>query len=142
MKNTEWPPSEVANVAGGSGKPLEVQCALAFLKAGWSAHLSTYFADGAVPRELDVLAGRDQVLGTHAGRPVMCRFRALVSCKGFRPTCSPVVYSVSKDEVPAFEETVLLEPAHLLGGGLAKEAASLLMTNLGLGGAHPPSRST
>ena len=58
MRNTDWPPAEILRIARTSGKPLEVECAEAFLAAGWTARLGSYYADGAldVPRELDVLA--------------------------------------------------------------------------------------
>jgi hypothetical protein len=85
MTNTDWPPREIANVAKTSGRPLEVVCAQAFLAAGWTARLGSYFSDGLDgTRELDVLAEREELLPAPLAIPV--RIRALVSCRGFLPS--------------------------------------------------------
>ena len=56
MRNIDWPPAEIDRIARTSGKPFEVECAEAFLAAGWTARLGSYYADGGdVPRELDCL---------------------------------------------------------------------------------------
>src|SRR5437867_7344057 len=106
MTNTDWPPREIANVAKTSGRPLEVVCAQAFLAAGWTARLGSYFSDGLDgTRELDVLAEREELLPAPLAIPV--RIRALVSCRGFPPERSPLTYSVSKSCVPSFSVRLL-----------------------------------
>ena len=100
MKNTEWPPQEIMDVARSSGKPLEVVCAQGFLAAGWKARLGSHFEDGlATSRELDVLAEREALLPPPHNMTV--RVRALVSCRGFPAERSPLVYSVSTSCVPS-----------------------------------------
>jgi hypothetical protein len=99
MKNVDWPSDEVANIAGSSGRPLEVTCAQAFIAAGWTVDLGSYFVDGDRIREFDVLATREVSL-EHAGTNLQLRVRAMVSCKGCRPTCSPLTYSVSTSSIP------------------------------------------
>jgi hypothetical protein len=144
MKNSDWPPAEVQKTAGSSGKPLEVQCALAFLRRGeWAANLSSYFEDPAsgIPRELDVLADRWERLGNEGGGvSVICRLRALVSCKGFPPAHSPMAYSVSRECVPPFEEAVLYENSEAGAGtadAVSKGAGEKLLEVSGLTAARP-----
>jgi hypothetical protein len=100
MKNTDWPKVEIERIAKASGKPLEVACAQAFLAEGWKARLGSYFEDGLAVRELDVLAVREELLP--APHHFTVRVRALVSCRGFPPERSPLVYSVSTSCVPSF----------------------------------------
>jgi len=105
MKNVDWPKVEIQQVAGSSGKPLEVACAEAFFAAGWKARLGSHFADGAldVIRELDVLVEKEQLLAPST--PI--RVRVLLSCRGFPPERSPMVYSVSESSVPTVTPRVL-----------------------------------
>jgi hypothetical protein len=105
MRNTEWPKDEIRRIAGSAGKPLEVNCAEAFLAAGWKARLGSHFADGAldVVRELDVLVEKEDLLSL--GMAV--RVRALVSCKGFPPERSPLAYSVSQSSLLSFSPRLL-----------------------------------
>lgn len=107
MKSTEWPKTEVKAATEGTGKPAEVGCAQAFLAAGWTARLGSYYADGAldVPRELDVLAVKETPPLGPAG-PII-RVRALVACRGFPPERAPLTYSVSSSIVPPFEPRFL-----------------------------------
>jgi hypothetical protein len=109
MHNTKWPPTEILRIASTSGKPLEVECAEAFLAANWTARLGSYYADGAfdVPRELDVLAEKSIKLDVVTG--VTARVRALVSCRGFPEERSPLVYSVSGTSVPSYEPRLFVE---------------------------------
>ena len=109
MRNTDWPPAEIHRIARTSGKPLEVECAEAFLAANWTARLGSYYADGAlnVPRELDVLAEKSVKLDSVTG--VTARVRALVSCRGFPEERSPLLYSVSGTSVPSYEPRLFVE---------------------------------
>lgn len=109
MRNTDWPPAEIHRIARTSGKPLEVECAEAFLAASWTARLGSYYADGAldVPRELDVLAEKSVKLDVVTG--VTARVRALVSCRGFPEERSPLLYSVSRTSVPSYEPRLFVE---------------------------------
>jgi hypothetical protein len=107
MKNIDWPPQEIKALAQTSGKPLEVQCAQAFLASRWIARLGSYFEDGDVLRELDVLAEKEQVIPDLSGLRV--RVRALISCKAFRPDQSPLTYSVSNSCVPSPRPHLLTE---------------------------------
>ncbi len=102
MKNVDWPANEIAKVASSSGKPLEVLCAQAFIAAGWTVDLGSYFADGDRVREFDVLATRERNCDVD-GTAVPLRIRAFLSCKGCRPTRSPLAYSVSASSVPPCE---------------------------------------
>ena len=99
MKNVDWPKDEVSKVAGGPGRPLEVACAQAFIGAEWTVDLGSYFADGDRIREFDVLASR-VVMMEHGSKNARICVRALVSCKGCKPTCSPLAYSVSESNIP------------------------------------------
>jgi hypothetical protein len=99
MKNVDWPSTDVTTVAASSGRPLEVSCTQAFIAAGWDVDLGSYYVDGDRVRELDVLATKTLERNVD-GRFFPIRVRAFVSCKGCRPTCSPLVYSVSKSNVP------------------------------------------
>ena len=109
MRNTDWPPAEIHRIARTSGKPLEVECAEAFLAAGWTARLGSYYADGAldVPRELDVLAEKSVNLDGATG--VTARVRTLISCRGFAAERSPLLYSVSGTSVPSYEPRLFVE---------------------------------
>jgi hypothetical protein len=107
MKNTEWDAALIREAVLTSGKPLEVRCAQAFLRAGWKARLGSHFSDGGLgaARELDVLAEKETPTAGTSG--MIFRVRALVSCRGFRPERSPFVYSVSTSCVPSFVPRLL-----------------------------------
>jgi hypothetical protein len=148
MKNTDWPTSEIFRIAQTSGKPLEVVSAEAFLGAGWTARLGSYYSDGAldIPRELDVLAERTVDLDVGIG--LKLRVRALVSCRGFPEERSPVFYSVSSESVPSFEPRLFVEhrgawavdPTGLSYGSLTtleRRAADRTLELCGLTGARP-----
>lgn len=97
MSITNWDKGEIKKLAHASGKPLEVQCAEAFLKAGWNARLGSYYHDlfSDKIRELDVYIQKQQPLSTNN---LQCNvsIRILGSCKGFPPEHAPVTYSVSQ----------------------------------------------
>lgn len=89
-----WPKDKIKQLAEASGKPLEVLCGQAFLKSrtgSWRAQLGSYFQDGERVRELDVLAERQEVLPKTG---ILCRMRALVSCRGFPADARPLAYSI------------------------------------------------
>ena len=146
MKNTDWPKDEIQRVARSSGKPLEVSCAEAFLAAGWRARLGSHFADGAldVIRELDVLAEKEEPLSSD----IPVRGRAVVSCRGFPPDRSPLMYSVSQSSVPSFLPRLLSshrtrqpwpgqEQAYGPLDDLEGRAAAQLLNASGLTGSRP-----
>jgi hypothetical protein len=45
MSIADWDKNEIKRLAFVSGKPLEVECAEAFLKAGWQVRLGTFYND-------------------------------------------------------------------------------------------------
>jgi hypothetical protein len=101
--NEQWDKAEIKKIAETDGRPLEVRCAMAFMRAGWQAQLGSYYVDpmSNVPRELDVLVQRERVLRSkdHPGRSgelFRIRLRVLCSCKGFPPEHSPITYSLSE----------------------------------------------
>ena len=99
-----WTAAEIAAAAAGSGKPLEVTAARAFVRAGWTATLGTYFEEQNVlrpPRELDVLACRETEVPGQTDYRLICRTRATVSCKGVAPTQDLVAYSLSATDAVA-----------------------------------------
>src|SRR5947209_4746017 len=64
-----WSPMEISDAVAGSGKPLEVTAAQAFLRANWTANLGTYFDEQNTlkpPRELDVFATREKSVAGQA----------------------------------------------------------------------------
>jgi len=108
--NTEWPADKIREVAANSGKPLEVECARAFMAGGWTTRLGWYFEDGARTRELDVLATKV------SGPPTMpWKIRALISCKGFPAEKSPMTYSVSRQALKGYDPMLLAQ--YRLPGG-------------------------
>jgi hypothetical protein len=131
MKPTDWPPEEVAKIAAGSGKPLEVTCALAFKKAEWLARLGSYFIDPVTRsmRELDVLIEKT-FHRSNDGHQL--RIRVLLSCKGFRPTCAPLAYSVSRDVVRPYENRLPSRVAEVNASAFEREAATQLLKETGL----------
>jgi hypothetical protein len=94
-------PDEIRELARTSGKPLEVDCARAFLTYGhdWTAVLGSYYEDGeGPPRELDVLAVRtEQVRYKSVPTTTTCRLRALISCRGFPENAYPLTFSVAQN---------------------------------------------
>src|SRR5437763_14562050 len=105
MKPSEWAPEAIRRVADTSGKPLEVTCAEAFLRAGWQARLGTHYADGSLEevRELDVLAEKRV---ERVGAPSYC-LRVLLSCRGFPAARAPLAYVVSRTSVPPSKPRLL-----------------------------------
>ena len=112
MSNATWDKKEIKKLALESGKPLEVQCAEAFLRERWKVRLGTFFTDFASEkiRELDFLAQRDfPFKARNLNQDVIdwnLRLRILGSCKGFRQKQSPATYSVFSNsltvEAPSF----------------------------------------
>jgi len=89
-----WPKDKIKELAAESGKPLEVLCGQAFLGSrtgSWKPYLGSYFQDGERARELDVLAERKEVLPKSG---ILCRLRAIVSCRGFPDDAAPLTYSI------------------------------------------------
>jgi len=97
----KWDKDQIKRLAQVSGRPLEVECAEAFLKAKWHVRLGTYYTDIASEkiRELDFLAERDfrfnTVAQNHAAIIWKVRLRILGSCKGFAAEQGPATYSVA-----------------------------------------------
>ncbi len=105
--NEQWPADEVARLAGASGKPLEVACAVAFIAAKWEAWLGAHFDDDGRIRELDVLVEKNRVVPAAHPLGVHCTTRLLVSCKGFPVTLSPLAYSLSARSVPDLDAALI-----------------------------------
>jgi len=99
----DWPADEIKRLAQGSGKPLEVECAMAFLAERWLPRLGCYYRNN---RELDVLATREEHLKESG---IICRVRVVVSCRGFPAKHAPLAYSVSDGCVPALPPSFLAE---------------------------------
>lgn len=101
MSTDSWSKNEIKKLAVASGKPLEVQCAEAFLRAGWGVRLGTYFHDVSSEkvRELDVLIENTKQFEGHASNRDVIQWkvclRILGSCKGFPSECEPATYSMS-----------------------------------------------
>jgi len=112
VKHEEWSKADLMRLARTSGRPLEVQVAEAFLrrKSKWVVIPSTYYRDPETDsvRELDVMV-QAQKVGTYRRREkVVATFSAYISCKGFDPTCAPVVYTIPSASVPeSFSPAVL-----------------------------------
>jgi hypothetical protein len=140
VKNSDWPRAEVKRLAQSSGKPLEVQCAQVFLAAGWTARLSSHFADRwlETERELDILAIKEDVV-----KPwdLPFRLRLLISCRGFPPGRSPLTYSVTTSNVPSFAPRLVSTYRSRQGFGLLPDlesaSASQLLLMTSLNGARP-----
>src|SRR5437870_4687977 len=62
MSVETWDKNEITKLAFASGKPLEIQCAEEFIKAGWNARLGSFFKDifSDKTRELDVYIKKQQ----------------------------------------------------------------------------------
>lgn len=101
MAIENWDKAEVKRLAQVSGKPLEVQCAEAFLKTRWNVHLGTFYTDVASEkiRELDFLAERDfSFSAKNVNHDVIqwrLKLRILGSCKGFAAEQMPATYSIA-----------------------------------------------
>jgi hypothetical protein len=95
MSVETWDKDEIKKLALASGKPLEVECAVAFLKAKWHVRLGTYYNDAISEkiRELDVYVERHQVIKV-ANKVCKLRLRILGSCKGFPSDQGPATYSI------------------------------------------------
>lgn len=104
MPNSSWNKDEIKKLALISGKPLEVQCASVFLKAGWQVQLGTYYHDVSSdkPRELDLLIHKNISFETAPANRSLpgenqhsFRLRVLCSCKGFPSDTKPATFSIS-----------------------------------------------
>lgn len=144
MQNTEWPKDQITRIAGSSGKPLEVICAEPFLQCGWKARLGSHFQDGPEVRELDVLAELEEPFT--APLSGVARLRALMSCRGFPSSRSPLVYSVSRTCLPSFAPRLLSSYRISYSGmvetnssspRLEAACAEHLLWRAGLAGARP-----
>jgi hypothetical protein len=91
-----WDPEEVQDQATKSGRPLEVESALAFLGAGWHVQLGQYFFDqeAGKAKEGDVIASKARHANLH-GKRIVCGMDVFVSCKGFKDNERPLLYSLS-----------------------------------------------
>jgi hypothetical protein len=106
----QWPSEEITRLAGESGKPLEVACAVEFMGADWEAWLGTHFDDDGRARELDVFVEKNTRLSTGSkGHKLglVCTTRVLVSCKGFPRHCGPLTYSVSKRSIQGLDPSLI-----------------------------------
>lgn len=140
--NAEWPADEIARLAGESGKPLEVSCAVAFIAADWEAWLGSHFDDAGRIRELDVLAEKTTLVRAAHQKGTRCTSRVLLSCKGFPTSFSPLTYSVSDQSVPAINPTLVANetalPSEQIGRSrefiaeMEEQGAARLLEGLGL----------
>lgn len=101
MPIESWNKDEIKKLALVSGKPLEVQCAEAFMNAGWQVRLGTYYHDFSSDRvrELDILIEKDETFVSNS-QSWRIRVRILGSCKGFPAEQGPVTYSLSNPASP------------------------------------------
>ena len=111
MSVETWDKGEIKKLAFASGKPLEVQCAEGFLKAGWNARLGSFYHDVSSDkiRELDVYIRKERLISTPNLR-CNASIRILGSCKGFPAEHTPVTYSVSQSR------NLALKPIFMYGG--------------------------
>ena len=139
MSNVDWDKKEIQRLARESGKPLEVRCAEAFIKAKWNVRIGTYYRDTCGElRELDfwaerILAFEDK--DVQRGKvewtvPV----RVLGSCKGFPKNASPVTYSISSQSLAIEQPLFMCYSCGLYGSNvthqLQKTTAEWLLTKL------------
>lgn len=99
MPVADWDKNEIKKLAQASGKPLEVRCAEAFLKAGWHVSLGTFYSDvlSEKIRELDVLIEKSISFEAKDASKTLewiLTLRVLGSCKGFPADHGPATYSV------------------------------------------------
>jgi hypothetical protein len=120
-----WDKNELKKLALKSGRPLEIQCAEAFLKARWQVRLGTFYNDIASEkiRELDVLAEKKesfQITGSNrdAVEMTLC-VRILGSCKGFAPEHGPAIYSVFANSPSVQKPRVMCYETELRGKNFA-----------------------
>ncbi len=114
MKPEDWDPEVVRAVAKRTGKPLEVECAMAFEGAGWEILLGPYYEDpvDAKLRELDVFAQRKKKI-EGAKRRFNLWLHAIASCKGTRENESVVTYSVGGTSLSIRNHELLHTEPHL-----------------------------
>lgn len=142
MAISDWDKNEIKKLALVSGKPLEVRCAEAFLKAGWQVSLGTFYNDIASERirELDVLALKQYAFKANDGygglTPWSLSLRVLGSCKGFAPEHGPVTYSASATSgslpKPRLMSYDCCFSGHTFSGLMSHEAATKFLTFAGL----------
>ncbi|MBX3157106.1 MAG: hypothetical protein KF773_14115 [Deltaproteobacteria bacterium] len=144
-KFADWPTDRIRELAAESGKPLEVVCALAFGRHGrmsWGPRLGTYYRDGDVLRELDILAEREEMLEWNT----RYRMRLLISCRGFVPDVTgPLTYSLAPVSPLVLKPSFVAayrskhanypNPAH--GAELAESAAEHALKHKQFAGARP-----
>ena len=146
MSTADWDKTEIKRLAHVSGRPLEVRCAEAFLKARWQVSLGTFYTDFASEkiRELDFLAERDFPFNAqNANRDLIewsVRLRILGSCKGFPPEHSPATFSVSADSMIVKRPSFMCYECGIHGRNVAermrRRSAELFLRHAGLSGAQ------
>lgn len=141
----DWPKERIRELAAESGKPLEVVCAQAFRRPGrvsWTPRLGTYYRDGDVARELDILAEREEMLEWQT----RYRMRLLISCRGFVPgVTGPLTYSLAPASPLVLKPSFLVayrskhanypNPVH--GAELAQSAAECALRHQQFAGTRP-----
>jgi|ERR1051325_1510835 hypothetical protein len=138
MGNADWDKAEIQRLARESGKPLEVRCAEAFIKAKWTVRIGTYYRDtyGEL-RELDFWAERIlgfETTGQHGTIQWTVPVRVLGSCKGFPKNTSPVSYSISSQSLAIEQPLFMCYSCGIHGSNvthhLQKITAEWLLTKL------------
>lgn len=107
-----WDLDEVTKIVDKSGRPLEIRCGMAFLKAKWSVTHSSMYKDvsDGTAHEADIIAGRQERVEAR-GRSVWCRMGVFVSCKGFGPDQLPVSFSLENSKFPDYMPPSLMSQA-------------------------------
>jgi hypothetical protein len=141
MPIADWDKDQIKKLAQASGKPLEVQCAEAFLKAGWRVSLGTFYTDIASERirELDALIEKSFTFVLPDASKTLnwtVTLRVLASCKGFPPDHGPATYSVSANSQTVQQPSFMCYAAEFRGGAFAdamsKRGADILLHRAGL----------
>lgn len=135
MAITEWDKAEIKKLAQASGKPLEVQCAEAFLKAGWRVSLGTFYTDIASEkiRELDALMEKSLAFSLPDAQKTLnwtLKIRVLASCKGFPQEHGPATYSVSTKSGNVQKPSFMCYDTEWRGGGFAETMSGQGATRL------------
>src|SRR5258706_1155423 len=137
MSIETWDKNEITKLAFASGKPLEIQCAEEFIKAGWNARLGSFFKDifSEKTRELDVCIKKQQVVDT-SDLPCTVSVRILGSCKGFPVDHGPVTSSVSQARNLTLQPTFMFSGRSRHSGPITPkmgtDSASLFLKTAGL----------